>query len=86
MIIKREEALAVFSFKLAIEIVKILLHIIELNKPMAIMDHMAIKPLNAKAMIKREITINEKKAKILVLESLNIRSNRNCRGTKNKIG
>ena len=70
MMINREEALAVFSFKLAIEMVKILLHIIELNRPIAMIDHMPMRPLNTNAIINREITISEKKDKILALESL----------------
>ena len=70
--INREEALAVFSRKLVIAIVKILPHIIELKRPIAMIDHIPTVPLNTKAVASKEITISEKIANIFGLEFLNI--------------
>ena len=86
IIINRDDALAVFSFKFAIEMVNILLHIIELNNPIAMIDHIPKSPLKTNAIINSAIATKEKKVKIFAQESLKIRSNKNCIGTKNKIG
>ena len=82
MIMRSEDPWLVYSFKPAIESVKILDHIIELNNPIAGMHQRAIWPSKTKAATRRRIMIPEKKLNISRVEFLKMSIKRNCNAIK----